>query len=78
MGRESEIDQAVLARSEARWRKVAFIVASVSRDLDDDREVFSKLIGDRIVGLVEAGRLEAQGDLTLWRHSEIRLPAKGT
>jgi hypothetical protein len=31
-------------------------------------------IAERICALVEAGRLEAQGDLSKWRHSEVRLP----
>ena len=32
------------------------------------------LVAQRIGALVSAGRLIAQGDITLWRHSEVRLP----
>lgn len=31
-------------------------------------------IGERVQALVEAGRLEGAGDLSNWRHSEVRLP----
>ena len=34
------------------------------------------VISDRIKALVKAGRLQAAGDLDVWRHSEIRLTAK--
>ena len=32
-------------------------------------------IGRRVEALVNEGRLEARGDVTLWRHSEVRLPS---
>jgi hypothetical protein len=32
-------------------------------------------IAARITALVSSGKLEAQGDLANWRHSEVRLPA---
>jgi hypothetical protein len=32
------------------------------------------LIARRIEALVRDGRLVAQGDITNWRHSEVRLP----
>jgi hypothetical protein len=31
-------------------------------------------IAQRICVPVEGGQLEAQGDLSLWRHSEVKLP----
>ena len=31
-------------------------------------------VAQRICALVENGQLEAQGDLSRWRHSEVRLP----
>jgi hypothetical protein len=38
----------------------------------DDAEVHD--VAERIRALVEDGQLEAQGDLSKWRHSEVRLP----
>jgi hypothetical protein len=54
----SEIDDAVLAVADEHWHKVA------GHDL----------IAQRIVALVEDGRLIAQGDISRWRQSEVRLP----
>src|ERR1700680_4042797 len=58
-----------------QWRKVAMIMSQVvdecrrrggCADLHD--------VAERICALVEDGQLEAQGDLSTWRHSEVRLP----
>jgi hypothetical protein len=35
--------------------------------------VTDEMFAARIQTLVEAGRLESQGDLRKWRHSEVRL-----
>jgi hypothetical protein len=32
------------------------------------------MIAARIAALVAAGRLASQGDISRWRHSEVRLP----
>jgi len=64
-----ELDKLIIARVEKEWRKVAFIVASVGQASDvpyDD-------IAARIAVLVQAGQLEARGDISKWRNSEIRL-----
>jgi len=52
----------------------------MERILIDVPETFKKpigldvdLIADRIKALVKANRLDAAGDLDLWRYSEIRL-----
>ena len=37
-------------------------------DVDEDS------VAERICALVEDGQLEAQGDLSRWRHSEVKLP----
>jgi hypothetical protein len=54
-----EQDKFILALAQPQWRKVSFIVAAV---------------GATMVALVKAGKLEAQGDLSEWRRSEVRLP----
>lgn len=74
---ESEIDDAVMASVGLRWNKVAMIVILAAEKLYGKSAVGDEAcrpIGARIEVLVENGRLEAQGDVTRWRFSEIRLP----
>jgi hypothetical protein len=67
-----EIDAAILSFARPRWLKVARVIGDVwaKWGLGADEHV----IGDRIQALVADGRLEAQGDLSKWRFSEVRLP----
>ena len=75
MSADSEIDDAILAIAHGNWRKVAMIVATVVHGRDEKAEADEyELVAERIVALVKAGKLEAQGDLSDWRHSEVRLP----
>jgi len=71
------IDEALLANATPRWRKVAMIVGLTMNQLEDrgDRvngipDVF---YSQRVRLLVEAGQLEATGDLAYMRFSEVRL-----
>ena len=71
----SNIDDAILAVACEEWRKVAFIIAKIvdarnHQPVEDDYD----FVAARIVALDEEGRLESQGDLSSWRHSEVRLP----
>ncbi len=50
-------------------RKVAFIIAMVSRAMPG---VGDEVIAERIYHLVKNGYFEAFGDITKWRHSEVR------
>jgi len=71
-----DIDKLVLATAHPQWRKVALIVATVGMSLSDESNGNYETVAARIVALVKAGKLEAQGDLSEWRHSEVRLPQK--
>ena len=69
-----ELDDLILSTATPRWQKVAMIIALVARDHryscnDDDLAP----IAERIRHLVAQGRLAAQGDISNWRHSEVRL-----
>jgi hypothetical protein len=66
-----QIDAGILAVAQNRWRKVALIIASVLRDMDDS--VSAEEVANRIQVLVANGQLVSQGDLARWRHSEVRL-----
>ena len=72
---DAELDQLILSQADSRWLKVVMVLAKTSRAaeksgvvLDDDT------IYARLVHLVSSGQLEAVGDITDWRHSEVRLP----
>jgi Protein of unknown function len=72
---EEDVDSMVLSFAQFQWRKVARIMSQVVNECSrrgGDADLHR--IAERICALVEDGRLEAQGDLSMWRHSEVRLP----
>ena len=77
---DEQIDDAVLAflaTTNGHWRKVAMVYARVTDALGaqfPEGEAGHELFDKRIEALVSSGQLVAQGDITLWRHSEVRLP----
>jgi hypothetical protein len=71
-----KLDELILSTASPRWQKIAMIIAVVARD-DRFKATQSEdqlaLIADRIRHLVTKGQLVAQGDISNWRHSEVRL-----
>lgn len=70
---DDELDAILLAEVKERRQKVAMVIAKAMRPYrgwDEER------VGQRIIALVEAGKVEAFGDVRKWRFSEIRLPPK--
>jgi hypothetical protein len=68
------VDRLILSVAQAQWRKVAMILSQVIAargGRGDDAEL--EYVAQRVRTLVENGRLQAQGDLSKWRHSEVRL-----
>ena len=73
-----ELDELILATASPHWQKVAMIIAKVSQNerfASANVDTQLDLIADRIGNLVANGQLSAQGDISNWRHSEIRLKA---
>jgi hypothetical protein len=69
-----EIPDAIINNCRSTWLKVARVVSFAHRELGlQDDEASFDLVASELVKLVEAGRLEAVGDLSDWRHSEVRL-----
>jgi hypothetical protein len=59
----------------ARARVCPFIVVSVFDECRKNGAGTSEYaIAGRIRALVDEGKLEAQGNLSRWRYSEVRLP----
>ena len=72
-----QIDEVILSIAEAPWRKVAFVISRVASTMGGDLpegDAGYNLVAKRIEILVRGGRLLAQGDITKWRHSEVRKP----
>jgi hypothetical protein len=70
------IDEAIVAAAGSRWLKVARIVFDAIKaggfsTVDEQVQLHVR----RMIALVRAGRLEAQGNLLRPRFSEIRLPS---
>ncbi|WP_394887073.1 DUF3658 domain-containing protein [Mesorhizobium sp. AaZ16] len=72
---DERLDQIIMSVTLANWQKVAMILARSLHQIGDAHTSFEKLAA-RIKFLVRAGRLERQGDLSSWRHSEIRIPVR--
>src|SRR5579872_4090572 len=70
------IDQALLAKAKPRFSKVAYVVGSVMNSIADVPDGIPDVYyARRVAKLVEHGLLEAQGDISQMRFSEVRLPS---
>lgn len=67
------LDAIVLHAAGKDWVKVAvFIARVVDAAKAADREASGQAIAARIYALVEAGQLEAKGNVRRWRAAEVR------
>ena len=67
------LDAVILHAAGKDWVKVAlFIARSVDAARAADREATGQAIAARIYALVEAGKLEARGNVRRWRSGEVR------
>lgn len=64
-------DNLIFSETGEHWLKVARVIGRVS-DRVPNGPHFEE-IAARIQALVNEGKLEAQGDLSRWRYSEVRL-----
>jgi hypothetical protein len=71
---EAQVDQIIFSVIAPIWHKMARIIwDAVKRGEELALGVTHEMFAARIRVLVEAGRLEGQGDLRKWRHSEVRV-----
>lgn len=69
------IDNTLMSNAKNQWRKVAMVVGVTMNHLQDRvRGIPDLFYAQRVRKLVEAGRLESQGNLAYMRFSEVRLP----
>ncbi len=73
MGNELEIDALILSLVTAHWQKTASVIGQTRErypgSLGGDPE---EKVAERIKWLAGTNRLESRGELSRWRHSEIR------
>jgi hypothetical protein len=71
---EADLDALIFPLLAHNWRKVARIVYQAC-ELREARLIplSPEVIAACVRALVEAGRIEGAGNLTTWRHSEVRL-----
>jgi hypothetical protein len=70
---DEALDAVVLSVADAEWRKVArFIAIVVDAVKAQGLETSGQDVAQRIYALVEAGRLEARGNIRRWRAGEVR------
>jgi hypothetical protein len=74
---EADLDALIFPELAQDWRKVARIVYRAF-ELREARSiaVSPEVIAARIQALVETGRIEGADNLTMWRHSEVRLKSR--
>ncbi len=66
------LDALILSFTSERWLKVARIIGQVSERTGEETRLDT--IAARIRTLVDEGKLEAKGDVSRWRYSEVRRP----
>ncbi|CDX25966.1 conserved hypothetical protein [Mesorhizobium sp. ORS 3324] len=75
MAADSNIDRIIMQMVMDRWQKTAMVLAKTEDALRKTGEMVSwDDIAERLEALDARGDIESQGDLTLWRNSEVRLP----
>ncbi len=70
------LDEVIFSKLDPNWRKTARIVGDVAVAYKRGSMLLDAgIIGARIQALAETGRIDSQGNLSMWRHSEVRLKA---
>ena len=74
---EADLDALILHELAQNRRKVARVVG-YAKEACDARSIplSMDVIAARVRALVEAGTIEGVGNLSMWRHSEVRLIAR--
>jgi hypothetical protein len=74
---EADLDSIIFSALSSRWQKTAMVISKALKRCETlALPVDAEVLGVRIQALAEADRLEGEGDLRKWRHSEVRLNAE--
>ncbi|MBO4222759.1 DUF3658 domain-containing protein [Bradyrhizobium neotropicale] len=70
---EADIDRIIFSVLHSQWRKTAAIIGwALDRCGELGLVVSDEVLAARLGALAEADCIESQGDLRMWRHSEVR------
>jgi Protein of unknown function len=71
---EADLDAAIFSALTPRWQKTAMVVGKALKLCKAQIiEATAEILAARVGALARLGRLESEGNLTMWRHSEVRL-----
>jgi hypothetical protein len=72
---EADVDCVIFSVLQPQWRKTAWIVHQAhDKSAELGWPMKDEVFAARLEVLAEAGRIDHQGYLRYWRHSEVRLP----
>ena len=72
---EADLDAAILSVVDQNWRKTAFIISKVTQAFEEHGVPLNyEIVGARVLELGTRGTIDSAGNLSMWRHSEVRLP----
>jgi hypothetical protein len=70
---DAGLDERILFFTRVEWLKVARVLGDVRRDYSGKgNEISDATLQARLRALIDDGRLEGAGDVSRWRHSEVR------
>ncbi|UPJ58629.1 hypothetical protein [Bradyrhizobium sp. 192] len=74
---ETDLDRVIFSVMEPRWQKVAMVLYRAVERVEKEEALAApvdfEVFAARIQALVDSDLLEAQGNLQMWGHSEVRL-----
>jgi len=71
---EGDLDTIIFSTLSVQWRKTAMVIGkALERCLQLELPFSAEMLAARILALAEAERIASQGDVRIWRFSEVRL-----
>jgi Protein of unknown function len=71
---EANLDAIIFSILTQRLQKTAMVVGNaVTHCREHGLPIGAEMIGARVRALADAGGIESAGDISYWRHSEVRL-----
>ena len=71
---EADLDSIIFSVMNSRWQKTAMVIVQAHERCEElALPIDTEVLGLRILALAETDRLDSQGNIRKWRHSEVRL-----
>jgi Protein of unknown function len=70
----NDLDAIIFSVISLRWQKTAMVIVKAHERCEELKlPIDVEALGARILALAEAERIESEGDVRIWRFSEVRL-----